>query len=68
VQDSEEKIEAIIEDELAHLRQENEPLRLMQEYLARRKAMAKRALTMQQQIKQERATQTELQRAIDHLH
>jgi hypothetical protein len=41
-QDSEE-IKAIIEDELARLRQENECLRLMQEQLARRKAMAKRS-------------------------
>jgi hypothetical protein len=41
-QDSEE-IKAIIEDELARLRQENERLRLMQEQLARRKAMAKRS-------------------------
>jgi hypothetical protein len=49
-QDSEEEIEAIIEDELACLRQENERLRLMQEQLARRKAMAKRAQTMQQQL------------------
>jgi hypothetical protein len=30
-QDSEEEIEAIIEDELTHLRQENERLQLMQE-------------------------------------
>jgi hypothetical protein len=35
--DSEEEIEAIIEDELARLRRENECLRLMQEQLARRK-------------------------------
>jgi hypothetical protein len=67
-QDSEEEIKAIIEDELAHLRQENEPLRLIQEQMARRKAMAKRSQTMQQQIEQERATQAELQRAIEHLH
>jgi hypothetical protein len=33
----------------------------MQEQMARRKAMAKRAQIMQQQIEQERATQTELQ-------
>jgi hypothetical protein len=42
-QDSEEEIKAIIEDELARLHQENEHLRLMQEQLARRKAMTKRA-------------------------
>jgi hypothetical protein len=36
--------------------------------MARRKAMAKSAQLMQQQIKQERATQAELQRAIEHLH
>jgi hypothetical protein len=39
----------------------------MQEQLARRKAMAKRAQAIQQQIKQERATQAELQQAIEHL-
>jgi hypothetical protein len=39
----EEKIEAIIEDELAHLHQENESLQLIHEHMARRKAMAKRA-------------------------
>jgi hypothetical protein len=49
-QDSEEEIEAIIKDELARLRQENERLRLMREQLARGKAMAKRAQTMQQQL------------------
>jgi hypothetical protein len=59
-QDSEEEIEAIIKGELAHLCQENEHLRLMQEQLSRRKAMAKKAQVMQQQIKQERATQVEL--------
>jgi hypothetical protein len=42
-QDSEEDIEAIIEDKLAHLRQEYECLRLMQEQLTRRKAMVKSA-------------------------
>jgi hypothetical protein len=46
-QDSKEEIEAIIEDELARLRQENERLRLMQEQMVRRKAMAKRAQAMQ---------------------
>jgi hypothetical protein len=54
-QDSKEEIEAIIEDELARLCQENERLRLMQEQMVRRKAMAKRAQAMQQQIDQERA-------------
>jgi hypothetical protein len=47
-QDSEEEINAIIEDELARLCQENERLRLMQEHLARRKAMAKRSQVMWQ--------------------
>jgi hypothetical protein len=56
-QDSEDEIEAIIEDELVCLRQENERLRLMKEQLARRKAMVKRTETMQQQIEQERASQ-----------
>jgi hypothetical protein len=60
-QDSKEEIEAIIEDELVHLRQENERLRLMQELLARRKAMVKRDQVMQQRINQERATQAEPQ-------
>jgi hypothetical protein len=45
-QDSEEEIKAIIEDELVHLHQENEHLRLMQEQMVRRKAMAKRAHVM----------------------
>jgi hypothetical protein len=40
----------------------------MQEQLVRRKVMAKRAQTLQQQIEQERVTQAELQRAIEHLH
>jgi hypothetical protein len=40
----------------------------MQEQLARRKAMAKRVQTMLEQIEQERETQVELQRAIEHLH
>jgi hypothetical protein len=39
----------------------------MQEQLVRRKVMAKRAQTLQQQIEQERVTQAELQRAIEHL-
>jgi hypothetical protein len=47
-QDSEEKIEAIIKDELAHLHQENECMCLVQEYLARRKVMTKRSQVMQQ--------------------
>jgi hypothetical protein len=47
-QDSEEEINAIIEDELARLYQENERLRLMQGHLARRKAMAKRSQVMWQ--------------------
>jgi hypothetical protein len=67
-QDSDKEIEAIIEDELMCLRQDNERLRLMQEHLARRKAMVKRTQVMQQQIEQERAAQIELQRAIEHLH
>jgi hypothetical protein len=50
------------------LHQEDEHLRLMQEHLARRKAMAKRTQVMQQQIKQERVAHIELQRAIEHLH
>jgi hypothetical protein len=40
----------------------------MQEQMARRKAMAKRAHVMQQQIKQERPTQMKLQQEIEHLH
>jgi hypothetical protein len=60
-QDFEEETEAIIKDELVGLRQDNERLHLMQENLARRKAMAKRSQVMQQQIEQERATQAELQ-------
>jgi hypothetical protein len=40
----------------------------MQEQMARRKAMAKRAQTMQQQIEQERAIQMELQQVVEHLH
>jgi hypothetical protein len=39
----EEEIEAVIEDELACLHQENEHLQLMQEQMVRIKAMAKRA-------------------------
>jgi hypothetical protein len=53
-QDFEEEIKAIIEDELAHLRQENEHLHLVQEQMVRRKAMDKRAQAMQQQIDKER--------------
>jgi hypothetical protein len=66
-QDSEEEIKAVIEDELVHLRQENERLCLMQEHLTRWKTMVKRSQIMQQQIEQERATQAELQRAIEDL-
>jgi hypothetical protein len=43
----EEEIEAIIEDVLARLHQENERLCLMQEHLARHKAIAKRSQVMQ---------------------
>jgi hypothetical protein len=51
-QDSKEEIKAVIEDEMmVHLHQENEHLRLMQEHLARRKAMAKRSQIKQHQIK-----------------
>jgi hypothetical protein len=64
-QDSEEEIEAVIEDELECLHQENERLRLVQEDMARKNAMAKRSQIIQQQIEQERATQAELQRAIE---
>jgi hypothetical protein len=67
-QDSMEEIEAVIEDELALLCQENKCLRLMQEHLARWKAMAKRSQVMQQQIEQKRATQVEMQRAIEGIH
>jgi hypothetical protein len=67
-QDCEEEIKTAIKDELARLRQENERLCLMQEHLARRKVMVKRSQVMQQQIEQERATQAELQRAIEDLH
>jgi cation transport regulator ChaC len=45
--DSEEEIEAIIEDELACLRPKNERLRHMQEHLDKRKVMAKRSQIMQ---------------------
>jgi hypothetical protein len=45
-QDSEEEIEVVIKDELAHLRQENKCLRLMQEHMTRRKAMATRYRVM----------------------
>jgi hypothetical protein len=66
-QDSEEEIEAVIEDELACLLQENEHLQLMQEHLAKRKTTTKRSQVMQQQIEQERATKAELQRVIEDL-
>jgi hypothetical protein len=52
-QDSKEEIEVVIEAELVCFRHENEHLQLMQEQMARRKAMAKRAQVMQQQIEQE---------------
>jgi hypothetical protein len=67
-QDFEEEIKAVIKDELARLRQENEHLRIMQEHLAWWKAMVKRSQVKQQHIEQERATQVELQRAIEDLH
>jgi aspartate aminotransferase-like enzyme len=67
-QDFEEEIKAVIKDELACLRQENEHLRIMQEHLARWKAMVKRSQVKQQHIEQERATQVELQRVIEDLH
>jgi hypothetical protein len=59
-QDFEKEIEVIIEDELTCLPEENKCLCLMQEHLARQKAMAKRSQVIQQQIEQERATQVEL--------
>jgi hypothetical protein len=59
-QDSDEETKAIIKDELTRLCQENEHLQLMQEHLARRKAMVKRTQVMQQQIKQDRVAQIEL--------
>jgi hypothetical protein len=42
-QGSEEEIEAVMKDELARLRQENEHMCLMQEHMAKRLAMAKRS-------------------------
>jgi hypothetical protein len=48
-------------------RQENERLRLMQKQMVKRKAIPKRAQAMQQQIDQERATEEELQQAIERL-
>jgi hypothetical protein len=66
-QDFEEEIEAVIEDKLALLHKDNEHLRLMQEHLARWKAMEKRSQVMQKQIEQERAIQVELQQAIEDL-
>jgi hypothetical protein len=67
-QDSEEEIEAIIEDELAYLHQENERMRFMQEQSVRRKAMAKRSQVIQQQIEQKKTTQVELQQVIEDLY
>jgi hypothetical protein len=49
-QDLEEEIKEVIEDGLVCLHQKNDHLRLMQEQMARRKAMAKKAQVMQQQI------------------
>jgi predicted RNase H-like HicB family nuclease len=46
MQDSEEEIEAVVEDELACLRQENERLRLVQEQMIRRREVMKRAQIM----------------------
>jgi hypothetical protein len=67
-QDSKEEIEVAIKNELARLRQENERMWLMQEHMARWRVVARRSQIMQQQIKQERATQAELQWAIENLH
>jgi hypothetical protein len=47
-QNSEEEIEVVIEDELPRHRRENECLRLMQEQMAKRKAMTNRAQIIQQ--------------------
>jgi hypothetical protein len=66
-QDSKEEIEAIIGDELVCLPQENKRLRLMQEQMTRRKVVMKRAQIMQQQIVQERATQSDMEQAIEDL-
>jgi molecular chaperone DnaK (HSP70) len=59
-QDSEEEIEAIIKDELPRLHQENKRLWLMQEHMAIQRVIVRQSQIMQQQIKQERATQAEL--------
>jgi hypothetical protein len=45
-QDSEDEIEAVIEDELVHLRQENKRFRPVQEHMARQRAVMKRAQIM----------------------
>jgi hypothetical protein len=50
------EIEAVIEDELACFRQENERLCFVPEHMARQKVMVKRSQIMQQQIEQERGT------------
>jgi hypothetical protein len=47
-QDSEEEIEGVIEDELVCLHRENKRLRLVQEHMARRRVVMKRAQVMQQ--------------------
>jgi hypothetical protein len=65
--DSEEEIEALIEDELVHLHQENERFRLEQEHITRWRVVMQRAQIMQQQIEQEKARQIELQQVIDTL-
>jgi hypothetical protein len=46
--DSKEEIEAFVEDELVHLRQENELLQLEQEQMIRQRIVMKRAQIMQQ--------------------
>jgi hypothetical protein len=67
LQDSEEEIEAVIEDELVHLHQENEHLLLVQQQMIRWRVVLKRAQIMQQQIVQEKVTQVKLQQAIEDL-
>jgi hypothetical protein len=66
-QDSEDELEAVIEEVLASLHQINESLRLGQEHVAQWRVVVKRAQMMQQQIEQERTMQTELQQAIEAL-
>jgi hypothetical protein len=55
-QDSEDEMEAVIEDELARFRQENERLRLVQEHMAKERVVMKTAQITQQQIEQESNT------------